>query len=475
VADICIIYARQEGADAAAFLDNLFKERWSVWRDTRIVSGDYRKEIKTQIIGASCVVPIWSTAAEHNAVIHDELLIAKQNGKPILPLRIHKVDAPMGYGSLQVDDAINWRADAVVPAIANLLNRISQTLSKRSKSVGGASPAQPKSPRLTIPLPTFFYSVSSHETRLTPGAALDALNVFGASPILVSAYDMLDKRRSRGTFPTLREMQKKGATILLDSGNYEKARLADASWTLRKYHYAVAETPHDLAFHYDDLDPPRQHKAALQGVIKGVERDAKRTKRPIQPIVHLPKNATGFYDLSMAPKLMVDVARELEPALIGIPERELGGSVFERAATMRSIRLALRELSFHQPVHVLGAGNPTAMALLTAAGADSFDGLEWCRFVMDGVSKMLHHFQHYELFKWQHVMSNSPVMRAAALDDSVPYTGKAIFHNLDSYASWVKQLRAAAIDEKRLIEILTDMVPKEARELAREALPELFS
>jgi hypothetical protein len=88
---------------------------------------------------------------------------------------------------------------------------------------------------------------------------------------------------------------------------------------------------------------------------------------------------------------------------------------------------------------------------------------------------MLHHFQHYELFKWQHVMSNSPVMRAAALDDSVPYTGKAIFHNLDSYASWVKQLRAAAIDEKRLIEILTDMVPKEARELAREALPELFS
>jgi hypothetical protein len=139
VADICIIYARQDGADAAAFLDNLFKERWSVWRDTRIVSGDYRKEIKTQIIGASCVVPIWSIAAEHNAVIHDELLIAKQNGKPILPLRIHEVDAPMGYGSLQVDDATNWRADAVVPAIANLLNRILQTLSKRGKSVGGAS------------------------------------------------------------------------------------------------------------------------------------------------------------------------------------------------------------------------------------------------------------------------------------------------------------------------------------------------
>ena len=68
---------------------------------------------------------------------------------------------------------------------------------------------------------------------------------------------------------------------------------------------------------------------------------------------------------------------------------------------MRKIREALNELYFYQPVHVLGTGNPASIALLAAAGADTFDGLEWSRYVADGETKNLHHFQHYDLFKWQ--------------------------------------------------------------------------
>jgi alpha-beta hydrolase superfamily lysophospholipase len=67
-------------------------------------------------------------------LVDDDQLAGRSNhvfmfGVPSASL--DEVDAPMGYGFLQVDDAIDWRADAVVPAIANLLNRISQTLPKR--------------------------------------------------------------------------------------------------------------------------------------------------------------------------------------------------------------------------------------------------------------------------------------------------------------------------------------------------------
>jgi hypothetical protein len=36
-------------------------------------------------------------------------------------------------------------------------------------------------------------------------------------------------------------------------------------------------------------------------------------------------------------------------------------------------------------------GNPWSIAVLTAAGADSFDGLEWCRVTVDRRTAQLHH------------------------------------------------------------------------------------
>jgi len=472
VADICIIYVREDAKKAAAFLQRFLKQQWSVWRDVNIVKGDFRKEIKRQISIAGCIIPIWSEKAEFNRWLHDELAAADKNNVPILPVRIHNVDAPMGYGNLQADEAIGWSADSVTPEIANLSNRIQQTLAERKEP--SKHRLQMMATRRPTSLPAFFFSVSSHETRLTPGAALDALDLFEARPILISAYDMAKGRRTRGTFPKLREMQRKGATILLDSGNYEKARREDPSWSRNKYYEAVAETPHDLAFHYDDLQPSKQYKKLLGEIIHAVELDTKRTKKQILPIVHLPKTAAGHHDINMAPKLMLDVARELKPPLIAIPERELGASVFERVATMRAIRLELHDLHFYQPIHILGAGNPLAVSLLAAAGADSFDGLEWCRYVIDEMTKTLHHFQHYELFKYQDKLNASSVTQQAAVSDDVPYTGKAIFHNLGIYGTWFDQLRNAVADDRRLMLYLADIVPQNARPMAKDVLPELF-
>jgi hypothetical protein len=297
------------------------------------------------------------------------------------------------------------------------------------------------------------------------------LNVFEAPLILVSAYDMDEARRTSGLLPVLRELRKKGVKVLLDSGNYEMARRGDKKWSLAKYHRALRVTPHDMAFCFDNLNPPKRLMPALKDIIQTVERDMRRSNCTIIPIVHLPRSSSGEYDIAIAPELVKRVAQEFRPPLVAVPERELGTGIIQRTKTMRGIREALRDLYFYQPVHILGTGDPVSIALLCAAGADSFDGLEWCRYVLDGKTHTLHHFQHYDLYKWQDQYAVSPVTRAAILDEEVRYSGRAVFHNLDIYTSWLNKLRAAMLDDKRLVELMTKSLSEEAMELAREALP----
>lgn len=467
MSDICILYARKDAKKQAQQLDALLRGRWSVWRDNRIDSGDYRKAIKHEIPKAGCIVPIWSVAAEDSEVLHDELELAKRHGVPILPIRIHNVSAPLGHGSLQTTDAIGWNGDDVPATIDEHIARITKMFNERR--AGQLRPTELALANAKA-LPAFFFSVSSHETKLPPGAALDALNLFGPPSILISAYDMDKSRRSRGLFPVLRELRKKGIKVLLDSGTYEMTRRGDKKWTLSRYHAALAETPYDIAFCYDELNPPRKLPSAIKGIVDAVERDSKKAKAPILPIVHLP-GKNGEYDTGLAPKLIKGIADELRLPLLAIPERELGEGIIERTKTMWRVRDALRHLPFYQPIHILGTGDPISVALLSAAGADSFDGLEWCRYVLDGKGHSLRHFQHYDLHKWQDKFAISPVTRGAIEDNKVRYSGRTVFHNLDIYTSFLDKLRAAMRDEKRLVELMTKLLPEEAMPLVRDALP----
>jgi hypothetical protein len=204
---------------------------------------------------------------------------------------------------------------------------------------------------------------------------------------------MEKKRRTEQLVRGLKTHRRGGGFILLDSGIYEKVRLRDEKWTAHAFHEALQTTPHDMAFCFDDANPSSRLNIALKSIVAMVERDSKKTKAPILPIVHLPQDSNGDYRIDLAPKLVLEIARELRPPLIGIPERELGPGVFDRARTMAAIRHELHDLFSYQPIHVLGTGNPTTIALLTAAGADTFDGLEWCRYVVDGDRHVLRYME----------------------------------------------------------------------------------
>ncbi|WP_448664129.1 TIR domain-containing protein [Sphingomonas sp. CJ20] len=467
--DICIIYARIDASGIPSALETVLEPEWSVWWDRHLVAGDYRAGIEMQIRTCEVLVPVWSAAATLNAHMHDELEIARKAGVDILPVRIHEAEAPMGYGSLQVTEMLGWAGERDRPEISSLVERIRVTIERRR-------PDQ-RPQRLTmngsVELPTFFFSVSSHETRLAPAAALRTLDMFGAETILVSAYDT-GPDAPKSLISTLERRRRRGATILLDSGNYEKARRQDGAWTFETFKAALDTTPHDVAFAFDKLNPRGSADKVAKAAILAATRTAKLTPAPIIPIVHLPRLPDDDFETDMAGAVMRLVAQFLEPVMIAIPERELGSGVFERARTMVAIRKALKGLGRYQPVHILGAGNPISLALLSAAGADSFDGLEWCRYAFDAEHSQLHHFQLFELFKYQAELANSPVAASAALDPAVSYTTKAVMHNLDFYHTWLEKLRSALHDDKALVAFLAHLLPKGAIMQARNALPDVL-
>src|SRR5262249_26310347 len=99
-----------------------------------------------------------------------------------------------------------------------------------------------------------------------------------------------------------------------------------------------------------------------------------------------------------ASRIVSIVASKIDPLILAIPERELGDGLRERVRTIREIRKALNNLGKYYPLHLLGTGNPISIIALAAAGADAFDGLEWCRTVAEYTSGHLFHFQQFDCF-----------------------------------------------------------------------------
>jgi queuine/archaeosine tRNA-ribosyltransferase len=186
--------------------------------------------------------------------------------------------------------------------------------------------------------------------------------------------------------------------------------------------------------------------------------------------------ATGSINSELLPQLMQDICRELHPELIAVPERELGEGLFARARTVHKIRQSLNALGFYQPLHLLGTGNPISIAVYASVGADTFDGLEWCRTAMDAETGRLYHLQQYDLFSWQTEYATSPIAREAVTSAALAYPAKVVFHNLDAFSTWMTELREHA-NTGKIDRFLAARLPNATSNLRAlsTAVPEVFS
>lgn len=308
----------------------------------------------------------------------------------------------------------------------------------------------------TVPLPCFFPSVSSVKTNLLPVDYIELLAAAAHPLYLISAYDIASSspEHQRRILCAIRQSRTKGSVILLDSGNYEGFWKGVIDWSAERFHAICNTYDHDIGFCYDNQDPPHTSDAITEDVIRGVLRDQKYSLGTIVPIVH------GHADL--LPETVSKVAEQLYPVLLAVPERALGEGIAARARSVRKIRRALDKLGFYCPLHLLGTGNPISIIAYTIAGADSFDGLEWCQTVVDHETAHLFHFQQWDFVREQ---------TAWGSNGTLPYIQAALMHNLVFYATFMQRLHEAA-QQSHLYEMLASFIHDNQVKIIRGAIEE---
>lgn len=436
MSDIYIVYA-SENVELAEKIVSLLSQQWeSVWWDKKVV-GRFRQVIENELPKSGCVVAINTAVARDKDTYAEELRLAQKNDINIIPIRLDNSEPPFPFGSYSYVNMQGWSGETDHRGFIELKSKLAIVVPPKKRAQRPIAFADGK-----IPLPNLFMSVSSFETLISPAEAVSVLRAFESKTILVSAYDLVlrNKKNPQDIINELKEYQDNGGFILLDSGNYEKLRFSSKKWNHLNLQEVLKLVPHDWAFCFDILKPKHKSEMAINEIIEAVNRENGYTSKALLPIVHAPRIKGGGYRLEQIPNIVYGVAEKLRPPLIAIPERELGEGIVARALNIKRIRNELDKLPYYQPLHILGTGNPWNIPFFVAAGADSFDGLEWCRMVVDRDNNRLHHFQHFDFFyEFQKGKAESQITRTAL--EGNDYQAKAIFHNLDYYSTFMGDLR----------------------------------
>lgn len=280
-----------------------------------------------------------------------------------------------------------------------------------------------------LPLPVYFPSISSVKTALQPQDYLQVLtSLVGLNgQYLVSAFDLSALAQPAEAAILLQTSSDDGAVILMDSGNYESFwKDAQRQWRQPAFHQMLVAFPCDLAFGFDEQQPPAdaaEHVALL--VARWKEDQAAAGACQVVPIIHA--------DANSLPGLCRAVATEIGVSMLAVAERRLGDGVVDRARAVLAIRNELDKLGRYVALHLLGTGNPISIAVYSAMGADSFDGLEWCQTVVDHDTALLYHLSQADFFAAQTSWSEA----------GLSFQARTLAHNLEFYASWMRRLRTA--------------------------------
>lgn len=296
-----------------------------------------------------------------------------------------------------------------------------------------------------IPEPIFYPSVSSVSKNVW--SVLDHVELLVSidyPQFLVSCFDIYENQNDPRIFCALEKAKEQCQIILLDSGIYEVVWSRSNKWKKKKYVEVLKNNNFSQAFSFDDYCLKKEEQVP-SAIALSVLKDIKEVgKSSISPIIHCqsPKNY---------PTTCFKVNQICKPKLIAIPERELGEGILEIAMNIRKIRSKLNKLDNYQSLHILGTGNPISMMLYTFAGADSFDGLDWCQTVVDFESGTLHHPLHLDLYKHQSNWGK---------DKTISFFSRCYLHNLEFYKNWMLSLHNSLVNnqvEKMMQKYLSSM------------------
>ncbi len=456
MAKVCVIYL-SEDEEVVGRLVHRLRTRWDVWWARDIAHGNWERVVRTEIAQSAAVVAVLSRHADGDRadIIRDEMLLAKTKGIPLFPFLISLIDMPLGFGGQNRTDAYGFSGQEDDEGYRELERRLTRTLGAGRAATDSEKRAVSMTIRnKTLQLPAFVFSLSSHETQVAPGEGAALLHLLASETVLVSAYDAWKYYKANKAFASaITSIRASQQVLFFDSGNYESNRKNDryqakrnpGGWTRKAFLETARRYSPDIAFSFDTMPPAGPPDQIAARIVKEFRRDERALRDcdfPLCPIIHLPQQLeSGLTDLAC--EIVTRVVSTLDPLMVAIPERELGNGILERARKVRDIRQALNSQGKYYPLHLLGTGNPLSMIAFAAAGADSFDGLEWCRTIADYEHGFLFHFQHFDCFReTQQYRIEDQKARRIVEDVRASYAARALSYNVDYFRSATRTLQS---------------------------------
>jgi queuine/archaeosine tRNA-ribosyltransferase len=264
--------------------------------------------------------------------------------------------------------------------------------------------------------------------------------------ILFSAYDIykMSPAKRKSIVAEVSEYFRNGSFVMLDSGIFERYWKRDAGWDFRKYAKSINKIDSDFYFSFDQL--PQEAASTerfVKQTIRRIESSAAISESSqLIPIVHGP-----------TPKQLLQIFGGLQKFLtsapiIAIRERDCGSTISQRANTITQLRKRMMKQRVNSVLHLLGCGDPIALAVYSYCGADTFDSLDWTELAVNRRTLELVNLSQLELLN-----CNCLVCSRRIKDP----TKRVLLHNLRFYQDYCAMLRTR-IQRGKLSEFLISHV-----------------
>ena len=109
--DLFVSYKAEDRARVKPLVDALEAEGFSVWWDVHIEGGaNWHEDIAEHLDAAKCVVVAWSrrSISANGQFVRDEARRAQKRGVYV-PVRLDRVEPPLGLGEIQAVPLIGWK------------------------------------------------------------------------------------------------------------------------------------------------------------------------------------------------------------------------------------------------------------------------------------------------------------------------------------------------------------------------------
>ena len=213
--------------------------------------------------------------------------------------------------------------------------------------------------------------------------------------LLVSAYDighqlLVDSGVFKSGFKRSRYAQPR--VLVIDSGWYEKNGAPPAGAFAGDINEPLSWEESDYRAVIDSLDSEFQPIVVSWDYVQSYDDQIARAQDFFgarntlgSTLLLKPPPGSRFHHFD---KLSNEDAKRLRAFdIVGVTERELGNSVFERLVEVSRLRRQLDKVEVQAPLHVFGGLDPLFTPLYFAAGAELFDGLGWLRYAYrDGLA-----------------------------------------------------------------------------------------